>query len=223
MAGFPFVESLQIRVRLAGMEINPYAAPLAPTEVAPTTASGAVRVGFWPRFAAGIIDLVLVWVIGVLISGAVVSAFPGYLTEAIARSQAKIDPKVAAQMSAMLGFAQTMTRWLMGTAVVSVAYQLLTEGLFGRSLGKLMLGIRIADLNAHKAAVGRLLGRASLKQLSNLLVIVAMMTNKYVLSQVAQVPGWLFIIGCFFVFARNRRALHDWAAGTAVYRNSDVT
>jgi uncharacterized RDD family membrane protein YckC len=203
------------------MDANPYAAPLASTEVAPATL-GPVRVGVWPRLGAALIDGVVIWIIGILISGAMVAMFPGYLADAVARSQAKLDPKMAEKMGAMLAWTQTMTRWSMGAAVAASLYGLL-EGLFGRALGKLILGLRIADVNARTASLGRLMGRMALKHSGSFFLLAAVLTGKYVVAQVGQVPSWVFSAGCLFVFAAHRRALHDLAAGTAVYRNSDVS
>jgi uncharacterized RDD family membrane protein YckC len=205
------------------MDANPYAAPTAPLDMAVQASSGAVRVGFWPRLGAGLLDTALTWIIGVIISGAVAATFPEYLAETMRHMQDKLDPKAAAAMPALMTWTTTMARWSMGAAVFGVTYQVLTEGLFGRSLGKLLLGLRIADVDAKKASVGRLLGRVALKQLSAVLMVAAILTNWQLLTKVAQVPAWLMFIGCFFVFAPHRRALHDLAAGTAVYRNTDVS
>jgi uncharacterized RDD family membrane protein YckC len=203
------------------MDANPYAAPLAPTDVA-LASEGPVRVGVWPRLGAALIDGVVVGIIGIIISGAVAAMFPDYVADVIARSQAKLDPTVAAKMGAMLTWTQTMIRWSVGVAVAASLYGML-EGLFGRALGKLILGLRIADLNARTAGVGRLLGRTALKHSGSFLGLAAILTGKHLITQVGQVPSLVISAGCLFVFAAHRRALHDLAAGTAVYRNSDVT
>jgi uncharacterized RDD family membrane protein YckC len=204
------------------MDVNPYAAPLAPT-IDVSASGGVVRVGFWPRVGAGLIDALVTSVVGVLISGALAAAFPEYLAAALLGTQGKLDPKAVAALPVLSSWMEFSIRWMMGLAVVAVVYHLLTEGLFGWSLGKLLLGLRIADTDARQAGVGRLLGRAALKELSRLLVVAAMLTNVQMLAKVAQVPSLVFVAGCFLVFASHRRALHDLAAGTAVYRASDVT
>jgi uncharacterized RDD family membrane protein YckC len=203
------------------MDANPYAAPLAPTDVAPAS-EGPLRVGVWPRLGAALIDGTVIWIIGIIISGAVWAMFPGYVAEVLARTQVKLDPKVAEKMGSMQTWTQIMIRWSVGAGVAAALYGLL-EGLFGRALGKLILGLRIADVNARTAGVGRLLGRMALKHSGSLLTVAAMLSGKYLVAQVGHVPGWVFTAGCLFVFAAHRRALHDLAAGTAVYRNSAVT
>jgi uncharacterized RDD family membrane protein YckC len=202
------------------MESNPYAAPHASLDVSVAT-DGPQRVGFWPRFGAALIDGVVVWVLGILVSGFVASLFPDYIADTLARSQAKVDPKVAAQIGAMLKFSQSIIRWGMGVTVVSVIYSLL-EGLTGRALGKMLLGLRIAGLEGKPAPLGRLLGRSAFKQIPSLLGLLAMVTGSYNLSQISAIPSYVVIIGFLFVLAKHRRALHDLAAGTAVYHNTDL-
>jgi uncharacterized RDD family membrane protein YckC len=202
------------------MESNPYAAPHASLDVSVAT-DGPQRVGFWPRFGAALIDGVVVWVLGILVSGFVASLFPDYIADTLARSQAKVDPKVAAQIGAMLKFSQSIIRWGMGVTVVSVIYSLL-EGLTGRALGKMLLGLRIAGLEGQPAPLGRLLARTGCKQLAGLITLVAMATSSHLLAQIAQVPSWAVIVGFLFVLAKHKRALHDLAAGTAVYHNTDL-
>jgi uncharacterized RDD family membrane protein YckC len=197
---------------------NPYAAPKAPTEVDVASA----RVGFWPRLGAALIDFAVVVAVGFLISDLVSSWFADYLAQSFARAQAKLDPKAAAAMTpALIQVTQTMARISLGAVLFGLPYALL-EGLTGRALGKLLLGLRIADVDGKPAKRGRLLGRAALKDLHRILTLVAMLTGVELFAQIAQVPFWVMALGCFFVFAAHRRALHDLAAGTAVYRNSDV-
>jgi uncharacterized RDD family membrane protein YckC len=62
----------------------------------------------------------------------------------------------------------------------------------------------------------------ALKQSSGLLAFAAMATGIHALEPVSQVLAYVVGIGCFFIFAQHRRALHDLAAGTAVYHNTDV-
>jgi uncharacterized RDD family membrane protein YckC len=204
------------------MESNPYEAPRAPTEVSAPDASGRVRVGFWPRVAAAIIDGVVIWGMGVLISGFVASLFPDYLADAAARAQAKMDPKMAAQMSAaMIGFTHSIARWTAGATLFGLAYALL-EGLFGRALGKLALGLRIGDASGHRATRGRLLARMALKSSGQIMMLLAMVTGLYSFAQIGQIPAWVILVGFLMVLGRNRQGLHDLAARTAVYHNSDL-
>jgi uncharacterized RDD family membrane protein YckC len=203
------------------MENNPYAAPNAPLEPVVNAGGGPLRVGFGPRLGAAIIDLIVVAALGVAIGGMVASMFPEYLAEVIARQTAKTDPKVAAQMAAMGGFFQAIAKYSAGAVVAGALYGLI-EAFTGRSLGKLLLGLRIADASGRVASLGRLMGRWAVKQSGNLMALLAMITGVYLISQISQVPSWAIFIGFLLVLGKKRMALHDMAAQTAVYRNSDV-
>lgn len=203
------------------MEVNPYAAPLASTDVAPT-GPAAVRVGFWPRLGASLVDTLIVVVSGVVISKGVAAAFPEYLAEELLRTQGKLDPKAVAALPQLSSWMASLAQWSMGIAIVNAGYHVLTEGMVARTVGKLVFGIRIADAQGRKATIPRLLARVGLKESGALLILLAILTNLHWLTRVAQVPSWIVSIGCFFVFAEHKRTLHDLGAGTAVYRNSDV-
>jgi uncharacterized RDD family membrane protein YckC len=202
------------------MDGNPYAPPAASLDVGTNAVPGAVvRVGFWPRLGAQLIDGVVVILAGLLIARAAANTFSSYYAYLLLQATAKADPKVAAQVAGVVEFT---SRLAIGVGLVSGVY-MLGEGLFGRALGKLLLGLRIAEVDGRRASVGRLLGRAACKSANVVVRLLAMATGLFWLSTVERGLSLVVFVGCFFVFAAHRRALHDLAAGTAVYRNSDVT
>jgi uncharacterized RDD family membrane protein YckC len=202
------------------MDANPYAAPNAALDTQAATA-GPARVGFGARLGAWLIDFVVVGVIGLMLANLAASWFSGYLAEAMAQQQAKMDPKVAAQMAVMTGVLTSVAKWSAGTGVAAVFYSLF-EGLFGRALGKLLLGLRIADTDGRIASVPRLMARMGVKQCGTFLGLLGMITGIYKIGEFSQIPALVIAAGCFMVFGKKRQALHDLAAKTAVYRNSDV-
>jgi uncharacterized RDD family membrane protein YckC len=202
------------------MDANPYAAPKAVD--APEGEAGAlVRVGFGARFGASLIDGVVLMILSAVLTGFIASLFPGFVGDMLGRQQAKLDPKVAAQMPAMVTFMQWMVRWQIAIVFVGLLYACF-EGLFGRALGKLLLGIRIADARGHRAAVPRLLARMAVKNCGSLLSVVAVIVGSHVFLQISGGVGWIIAFGCLLVLGKKRQALHDLAAKTAVYRNSDL-
>src|SRR5438128_1576209 len=109
---------------------NPYAAPNASLDFAPTGAeNAAVRVGFWPRVGASIIDWIVEGLLALALMGLVAKLFPAYLADLTARTQAKMDPKLAAQMLPMMGIMTAFARWAAAVGVVALLYGLF-EGLF---------------------------------------------------------------------------------------------
>jgi uncharacterized RDD family membrane protein YckC len=90
------------------------------------------------------------------------------------------------------------------------------EGLFGRALGKLLLGLRIADVNGRAASIARLLARAAVKQSAGLLSLTSLVTGAFVLTQVGSILRYAIVIGFLFVLRAHRRALHDFALGRSL-------
>jgi uncharacterized RDD family membrane protein YckC len=194
--------------------------------VAPTAGHGAgvtgseapSRVGFWPRVGAAVIDVAVVAALGMAFADLAAALFPGYTAEVLAHQQAK---KVAAQTAAMSSLLRSVARWAAGAELAGVIYGL-AEGLFGRALGKLLLGLRIADATGRAASLPRLLGRMAVKQSGALVSVMAMVTGSYFVGELGQIPAWAVMIGFLLVLGHQHQALHDRAARTAVYRNTDV-
>ena len=204
------------------METNPYAPPTASLDPLDAAAAGTPeRVGFWPRLGAALIDTVVIWVVGALIGGLVAAHVPAYIDEVLSRSQAKMTAQQAAQAAALLGFMRTFARWAVGATAVTVVYGLL-EGFFGRALGKLLLGLRIGGPDGRRASTGRLLGRMLVKQSASFLGVPAMLMASYTMNRIAQIAGWVIVLGFLLVLLKRKQALHDLVAGTAVYHNSDL-
>jgi uncharacterized RDD family membrane protein YckC len=202
------------------MDQNPYAAPMAPLEVVGEPGEPG-RIGVWPRFGASLIDGVVVVVLGILLMKTLTPLFSGYLAEYDVRTSARMDPRVAAQMAGLLALMQKLVRVSVSAGVVLLIYTL-AEAIFGRALGKLALGLRIADVHGRPASIGRMTGRWAAKHAGNLVSMAGMLLGAYSLAQLSLVPTLAIFIGCFFVFGAHRRSLHDLVSGTAVYRNVDV-
>jgi uncharacterized RDD family membrane protein YckC len=208
------------------METNPYAAPNAPLDPGVEAAGAAVRVGFWPRVGATVIDFVVVVGIGLALTSVVSSLFHGYIAETIAQLEAKMAEKTGA----MKGSPQieTLMHWQRfavgaGASVGLVGFlYMFLEGLTGRSLGKLALGLRIADVQGRILPVSRLLARMAIKHADRFLTIAGLLAGVRILTQIAQGPFWIIVVGFLAVLAKHRQGLHDLAAKTAVYRNSDL-
>ena len=119
------------------------------TVVNPASAAPA-RVGFWPRVGAALIDTAVIWIVGAILSRLVAPLFPEYIARALAESTAKLDPTKAPQMQ---GWIETVTRVTTGVILFHAVYSL-AEGLVGRAVGKLALGLRIAGADGRRAVGG---------------------------------------------------------------------
>jgi uncharacterized RDD family membrane protein YckC len=193
-------------------------APAAGLGTGVAASEGPSRVGFWPRVGASLIDVAVVAALGVALADLAAALFPGYTAEVLAHQQAKT---VAAQTPGMSSLLRSVARWAAAAELAAVVYGL-AEGLFGRALGKLLLGLRIADTSGRAASLPRLLGRMAVKQSGALLALTAMVTGSYFVGELGQIPAWAVMIGFLLVLGHKRQALHDRASGTAVYRNTDV-
>jgi uncharacterized RDD family membrane protein YckC len=187
---------------------------------APPDPAAAERVGFGSRLGAYLIDHVVIWGLGALLARPVSSLFPHAVAAALAAAKEKAakDPRMAAQMSA---FGETMARMTIAVILISAVY-FLAEALWGRALGKLILGLRIATDDGRRATPGRLVVRMLVKNGGSVLKLVAMTTGATILSRGGDVLSVVVTAGCLLALWPRRQALHDLAANTAVYHGSDV-
>jgi|tagenome__1003787_1003787.scaffolds.fasta_scaffold20745619_2 uncharacterized RDD family membrane protein YckC len=179
------------------------------------------RVGFWPRLGAYLIDLLVIWAAAALLSRSISALFPRALATMMAERQAMLVTSGKPIPAAALSVADTMMRVAISAVVVSAVYWL-TEGIFGRALGKLILGLRIGGDDGRAATGGRLVARMAIKNAGSLLGVLGFGTGAAVLSKGSQLAAWVVLAGCLLVFWPRRQALHDLAAHTAVFHNSDV-
>jgi uncharacterized RDD family membrane protein YckC len=98
----------------------------------------------------------------------------------------------------------------------------LWEGLTGAGAGKRLLGIRIANEDGTRAAVGTLMTRYAVKNSNLLLNVLGGITGIGALGSLGGLAGLAIFIGCFFVLGAARQGFHDMAAKTAVFRVADI-
>lgn len=106
-------------------------------------------------------------------------------------------------------------------AIVSSIYYLL-EGFIGASVGKLMLGIKIARTDDRKGNIVLYLIRFFIKNSGVLLSVIGTLTCIALLSEIGIWLAVFIILGCFLVLTKPKKALHDIIAGTAIYNKKDL-
>lgn len=94
----------------------------------------------------------------------------------------------------------------------------LIEGIFGRSIGKLIMGIGIKRADGDRAYSSTLLLRYAVKYSSALLMILAILLRSPAVAVAAGVAGFVVFVGMLVILGPEKRALYDFIAGTAVYR-----
>lgn len=175
------------------------------------------RVGFGPRLGAYLIDVVIVCVLS-FVGGTFVAGMLG-IAGGAALSNATLNTSadtLAAGMAAVGGIFGAVIGFIAAMALIGVAYFLI-EGFTGYTLGKLMLGIRVANADGTKAGLGTLLGRFALKRIDLIFMLAAVITTTWALLKVGQLAGLIMFIGCFFVLGVKKQAFHDMIMKTAVF------
>ncbi|WP_018341850.1 RDD family protein [Cytophaga aurantiaca] len=178
------------------------------------------RVGFGSRLGALLLDVVIVFGISFVLS----PILGGFLGAAAATATAEAagstgaDPAVAAAAGGIIG---TFLALIVVLPLVYVVYYLI-EGLTGITLGKLILGIKVANQDGTAAPIGTLITRWAVKASGNILSLLGAILGVAILGTVGSIVGLVIFIGCFFVLGAKKQALHDLVAKTAVFKKSDI-
>lgn len=98
----------------------------------------------------------------------------------------------------------------------------LIEGIFGRSIGKLIMGIAIRRADGARAYASTLLLRYSVKYSATLLMILAILLRSPGVAVASGIAGLAVFVGMLVMLGPEKRALYDHVAGTAVYRARDL-
>jgi uncharacterized RDD family membrane protein YckC len=122
----------------------------------------------------------------------------------------------AAAMAVVGGFLGTIFAMVLAFVVIGAVYFLI-EGFTGYTLGKLILGIRIANADGTAASVPTLLGRYLVKNCNYVLSLVGFVTGMHVLVTLGRLGGLIIFVGCFFTLGAAKQAFHDMLMKTAVY------
>ncbi len=173
-------------------DVNPYRAPTAALEPQPDQSLGGFvgYGGFWRRFVALFLDVIIMGVLGALIGG-VVGAIYGAAGMGVAA-----EPAVPGQLPTtdfvLFGVVQVIS------IVINICYYAGMESSSKQAtLGKMALGMKVVDLHGRRISFGRAVGRYFAKILSFITLYIG------------------FIMAAF---DERKRALHDRIAGTLVVR-----
>ena len=178
------------------------------------------RVGFGSRLAALILDVIIIsgisFVIAPIVGGLLGAAAAGASAEAM--GEANTDAAAAAAVGGILGSLMALIVVLPLTYVI---YYLI-EGLTGLTLGKLILGIKVANQDGTAAPIGILITRWAVKSSGNILTLFGSILSISILGTIGGLIGLVIFIGCFLVLGAKKQAIHDLVAKTAVFKKSDI-
>lgn len=172
------------------------------------------RAQFGIRFAAYIIDVMLIFIVSLIIG-----YFLGYNNEIITKGYtAFMDPQFSK------GFSKNIAPISLILTIVYVAMEI---GM-ATSFGKMILGLQIASHTREDADTNQLIIRTSLKHFSIIFVAIPLFikdiptSTELILSSLNSIYALLFTVSCLFAFGIKRQALHDILAKTAIYKKSNI-
>lgn len=182
-----------------------------------------LRVGFGLRFGALIIDFVLELVLALIIAGIffalglkIIVVKPEYFHQIMdIYKQFGID---TAFVRKSMDFIQLLT---FAYYTTKVAYSVI-EGTSGWSLGKRILGIRIAHPDGKRGNTQLYLKRWLIKDLSTILTLFTILPALEFLEFFNGLVSLILFFGCFAALGAEKLALHDRLAQTAVFRKQDI-
>jgi uncharacterized RDD family membrane protein YckC len=173
------------------------------------------RIGFGKRLGALVLDCIIVWIVAWIGAGTIGGLLGGAAATAAMGGVAAGD-STAAAVAVVGGFLGTIFAMVLAFVVIGAIYFLL-EGFTGFTLGKLILGIRIANADGTAASVPTLLGRYLLKNCNYVLSLVGFVTGVHALVTLGRLGGLIIFVGCFFTLGTAKQAFHDMIMKTAVF------
>lgn len=179
------------------------------------------RIGFGPRLGAYVIDIVFVWILSGVISRVA-------STWMLVQAQTQVDELMASNpiiagfyTGDMLNMVVSMTRISLIVIFARLLY-FSTEIFLGASVGKLLLGLKIANEDGSNASVGALTARYLLKHIGKVCSVLALLCIPLVFNMFGSLFGFAIFVGCFFAAGERHQALHDMICKTIVVKKEEI-
>lgn len=158
---------------------------------------------FWPRFCAGFVDGIVFLPLSLFLQW--------------------LSPRVPTGALALLYVVSTMT---------GLAYNVLLHGIYGATLGKMAMGVKVLDVSEARLSMRQAFLRDSpwiiltIVEVVFGLRVIAQGGNPLRPQEALAVPAALSAVSLLWFLAEmatmllndKRRALHDWIAGSVVVR-----
>lgn len=179
------------------------------------------RIGFGLRLGAYVIDIVFVWILAVILSR--LSS-----TWMAVQAQAQVDELLSSNPYIANIYTGDMLNLVLATTRISLIVifaRLLyfsTEIFLGASVGKLLLGLKIANVDGSNASLGALLARYLLKHIKKVCTVLSLLCIPAVFNLFGSLFGFAIFIGCFFAASERHQTLHDIICKTIVVKKGEV-
>jgi len=182
-----------------------------------------IRVGFGPRFAAFLVDALIMIAIAVIVAMIFMSLGlkPSLFGEEEMQQMLAIYKMFGIrgpELDTIMEFVGTIS---VAGIVVGFAYSLI-ELMWGTSPGKLTLGLQIARLDGTRGDISLYAKRWAVKHIKEILQFASFIAAISVLQTIGSFLGFVIFIGYFFVLSESRMTLHDRIAQSAVFRKRDI-
>jgi len=181
------------------------------------------RIGFATRLWAYLIDFLFVIVFGVTV-GIVIGAdlAPVFFGDQISQFEQMngLSPEIDKIFPNFYSIMVKMMEIAAGTTLVGFILILL-EGSIGQSIGKLILKIKITNVDGTAASAQKLWIRALLKYGASILSLLGSMSGLFVISTLGSIWSLVIFVGFFLVFMDNKQTIHDMIAKTVVSKKNN--
>lgn len=179
------------------------------------------RVGFGKRFLAWFIDALIVLIVltAISISTGLIERQIELGTEMqgqIVLDISQLDPDLQEEMR------EFSFQWALYYSVAVFVLLTTLEVFYGATIGKLILGLRVANSNRTWAGFQQLLLRAFIKYISIFFNFLFLITMIDFISTIGTLLAVILIIGCFVALSEKKQTLHDLIAGTAVFYKAEI-
>ncbi len=179
------------------------------------------RIGFGLRLGAFVIDIVFVWILAGVLSRLSSSWMA-------VQAQAQVDKLMASNPYVANIYTGEMLNLFVATTRISLIVifaRLLyfsTEIFLGASVGKLILGLKIANADGGDASIGALVGRYLLKHVRRVCNVLALFGLAAMFNFFGSLFGFVIFVGCFFAAGDRHQALHDMMCHTIVVKKENA-
>ncbi|MDX9790798.1 MAG: RDD family protein [Candidatus Kapaibacterium sp.] len=168
------------------------------------------RVGFLRRLAAYLIDmliLILLLTIALFATGQM-----NELVDATLLFMKSLDDSQ---------LVDTVLKTIPITSTIHLLY-FSSELFVGASLGKMVLSLRIGDVNRYPATFPKLLVRYIIKNIGTIISLIIYFFSTIYLEFAGDLLQFIVYIGFLFTMSNNKQAFHDMLSATAVYYNNEL-
>lgn len=180
----------------------------------------SLRISFLKRLGAFVIDGLFLSLISIIIL-LNVPEVQTFLSEYMALAQ-------TGDFNELMNFINenfkndTLTKYALITTLINLIVIIFTETYFAASPGKILLKIKIANVDRTMSSMQTLLIRSTIKNSANVIKIIFYITSISLIDSISTLISIVIFIGCLMALRENRQALHDSIAKTTVYDVEDI-